>query len=371
MSKVLIVSESIEYKTFFQDFPDMVVDVNQVISAEEALNHLEWGVPDLFIIEANLKPIDGLALCADLRSHALTKNTEIILLMPESASAQALRDGYIAGADACIPKPLDASFVSHFVTRVTMRAKESLALQNQLKMANETAMTAIVSMGELGVVLMFLRRASHCMSYHDLGLLVLHTLESFGLEGVLELRGEHSCLRLGLQGDLTEDEDRVLSHASSLGRIFEMRTRCVFNYDKCSLLILNMPANDVEKHGRLRDHLAQLCEGIDARVVALDASLNLGAQNTVRMEAISRLHDAVVCVKDTLHDLRVQNLDIIDSLLLRVEQNFVSLGLTDLQESNLLRQVQLAKNEAHALFSKEVELESKLVDLVRHLEGNK
>lgn len=289
MARVLIVSESIKYKTFFENFPDMNVDVNQVTSSDEVLSYLERGGCDIFIVDSHLKSIDGLALCAYLRRHSMAKNSEIVLLMPASVSAQSLRDGYSAGADVCIPTPLDESSFSCLVARLMMRLQESLLLQHQLKIANETAMTAIVSMGELGLVLMFLRRASHCLSYHDLGLLALHTLESFGLEALLELRGEHSCLRLSLKGTLVDDEERTLSHAASLGRIIEMRAQCVFNYDKCSLLVLNMPVHDVEKYGRLRDHLAQLCEGVDARVIALDTSLNLGAQNTgtVRMDVVS------------------------------------------------------------------------------------
>jgi hypothetical protein len=53
----------------------------------------------------------------------------------------------------------------------------------------------------------------------------------------------------------------VLNHVRESGRIFQFKSRCVFNYGQVTLLVKNMPLEDAERCGRIRDNGALLAEG--------------------------------------------------------------------------------------------------------------
>ena len=65
----------------------------------------------------------------------------------------------------------------------------------------------------------------------------------------------------------------VLQSMRDIGRIFEMGSRAIINYSHVSLLVENLPTQDPDKVGRLRDHLAVLAESADIRIAALDRVL--------------------------------------------------------------------------------------------------
>jgi CheY-like chemotaxis protein len=56
-------------------------------------------------------------------------------------------------------------------------------------------------------------------------------------------------------------EVSVLNHVRESGRIFQFKSRCVFNYGQVTLLVNNMPLDDAERCGRIRDNGALLAKG--------------------------------------------------------------------------------------------------------------
>ena len=63
----------------------------------------------------------------------------------------------------------------------------------------------------------------------------------------------------------------VMATMRNMGRIFEMKSRAVVNFDHVSILIYNMPTDDPEESGRIRDNLAWIGEGVDAWIANKDA----------------------------------------------------------------------------------------------------
>lgn len=77
----------------------------------------------------------------------------------------------------------------------------------------------------------------------------------------------------------------------SMGRLFIFGSRGIVNYDHVSLLVLDLPAKDDVRLGRLRDHLALLAEGAQSRLAAIAAT-----------ETIVRLHDEATRTLDALRN---------------------------------------------------------------------
>ena len=76
-------------------------DVAVAWSAPEALDALEQGGFDLILVDAYVH-LDGVELCRQIRSRTVSP---ILLLVP-GADEACLLDGYRAGADECVLKPI-------------------------------------------------------------------------------------------------------------------------------------------------------------------------------------------------------------------------------------------------------------------------
>lgn len=78
--------------------------VQSAYSAEHALELVENDVPDLFMIDAALPQVDGLALCRRLRKYPKTQSQPIIVITGHD-SPYDVADALAAGGDDFILKP--------------------------------------------------------------------------------------------------------------------------------------------------------------------------------------------------------------------------------------------------------------------------
>ena len=71
--------------------------------------------PDLFILDKEMKLIDGIAICKFLRLHKIAKHIPIVMISGFDCRARATT----AGADYYIDKPLDLAELLEVVDRFT------------------------------------------------------------------------------------------------------------------------------------------------------------------------------------------------------------------------------------------------------------
>lgn len=152
----------------------------------------------------------------------------------------------------------------------------------------------------------------------------------------------------------------MLEHLSGFGRIVDFSQRTAINYDNVTLMITDMPRTDEERYGRLRDHLATLCESVDARVRALDDALDVVAKHRTLTHLVDNTRQALTDI-DRRHranhnDARV----IMHGMLATVEQSFSRLDLTDEQEDCLAEVMRSAVQKVMDLFAQGLAIDDHL-----------
>jgi signal transduction histidine kinase len=146
-------------------------------------------------------------------------------------------------------------------------------LQAALKDANDIAFTTLRANGELGVVINFLEKSFSCKDHVAVGQQIFKAMRAFGLSSSLQLRVESGAINICDQEfNGQEQEFRFLSRLKDKGRIFEFGEHAIINYEHISLLIRNMPLDEPDRHGRIKDNLAVLLNGAQARIKAIEAS---------------------------------------------------------------------------------------------------
>lgn len=308
-------------------------------SAAACLARLPERKPDMFLLDVLLPGIDGLELCRRLKENEETTALPVTFVSGYDTIETRL-SCYEAGGDDFIVKPFNPDELRRKIAVARRILGEKKRLRETAGFAQRTAFSAMSSMGELGIVIEFLRRSFGCGGRTELARAMIDALGQYGLDGAVQIRLGSDALTLSNEGVDLPLETAVLNHVQHQGRIFEFGKRGVYNFGGVTLLVKNMPLEDAERCGRMRDNLALLAEGADARRQAIEVE----QANRRTRDGIGEALDGLYRALETLRRGHQQEQSRYTLLMVDVQEAmsraFVGLGLTDSQEAQLIDLIQ-------------------------------
>jgi CheY-like chemotaxis protein len=308
-----------------------VCRVQAFASAAACLDALSVSQPDIFLLDVTMPVMDGFALCRRLKDDWDTQDIPVVFVSASDTLETRLLC-YEAGGEDFIQKPFEsAELLSklHVAGRILAEKK---VLREQAGYAQRTAMTAMVSMGELGVVLQFLSRSFACDSLEELALALLGAMRQYDLQSALQMRMGDEVLTLSANGRNLPLEVSVLNHIRDSGRIFQFKSRCVFNYGGVTLLVNNMPMDDPDRCGRIRDNGALLAEGTDARLRAIETEVLASRRRAGIEDALPRLYATLDGVQNNYRRNCFELTQVMIEFQETLTKAFIHLGLLERQE---------------------------------------
>ncbi|MBU2985414.1 HAMP domain-containing histidine kinase [Saccharophagus degradans] len=147
-------------------------------------------------------------------------------------------------------------------------ATEVESLRQELASLRQLTMAVMTSNGDMGVVVQFLKNSFAIPSYQALGEALIESLGQLGLKGAVTLETYTGRIFIGPEGSLDIGAASAIKADLLTGRIVERDGVLQINYDSASLRVTELPDNE-ERIGQLRDSLALLMEGAEARVKSL------------------------------------------------------------------------------------------------------
>lgn len=305
-------------------------------SAEDYLARAAEGSPDMFLLDVTMPGMNGFDLCRRLKDDFDTQDIPVTFVSANDDLDSRLA-AYEAGGEDFIVKPFDPLELQNKVKVAQRLIAEKHSLREQAGFAQRTALSAMTSMGELGVVLQFLSKSFACGSSEELGREVLAALQQYDLQGAVQLRLGAEEINLSPNGVNIPLEVGILTHVRASGRIFQFKTRAAFNYGGVTVMLNNLPLDDPDKVGRIRDNVAILAEGADARLQAIGVERENRRRQQGVVEALPQVHDALESLQDsyrrTSFHLTQHMIEFQEALM----KSFVHLGLTEGQEDFLNR----------------------------------
>lgn len=303
-------------------------------SGEAFMERLAQVKPDLVMLDLTLPGISGYEICQRLKDDWETQDIPVLFVSAHDDMETRLRC-YDAGAEDFIQKPCAPMDVLRKLKVAARILAEKTLLREQAGYAQKTAMSAMVSMGELGVVLQFLSKSFACKTPGELAAAIIETMLQYELKAAVQLRMGEETLNLGQDGHDVPLEVSVLNHVRQSGRIFQFKSRCVFNYGQVTLLVNNMPVDDADRCGRIRDNGALLAEGADARMQAITAEM-LAQQRRAGIEAaLPRVQATLDNVQANYRRNSLELTQVMIEFQDALANAYFSLGLTDAQEAQM------------------------------------
>lgn len=335
------------------------VVLNGAQDADEGLRRIRDERPDLVLTDIVMPGMSGFELCRALKEDESTRDIPVLFLSGALTMEEFL-NGHDVGGEDFLAKPFQPAALRLAVAHSLHIAQERQQLAQDARMAFSTAMVAMSSAGEFGVVLNFIRNSYGCRDYNDLANLLVAACGEFGLSACVRLNGRMGNIARNRDGASSALENNILERLSGFGRIVDFSHRTAVSFPHGTVMITNMPKEDEERYGRLRDHLAILMESADARVQSLDDSLAMAANHETLMALVRQTQEALADIdrrhRDNQNDARI----IMHTMLGTVEQSFAQLGLTTAQEDFLADVLRQAVEQVMDLFNQGLAIDNHL-----------
>ena len=285
---------------------------------------------DTLLLDIEMPGINGYETCRQMREQEQYGDTPIIFVSAHD-TPEARVEAYESGGDHFVTKPIVAAELKLKVESVLAHRDTLRSLKSQSSMAQKMAFAAMSGMGDLGVVIDFQRKAATCKSYETLSQLAIDALAAWGLRGMVQVRGKTGVINLGSDAAISPLQASVMETMRNMGRIFELKSRAVVNYQHVSLLVHNLPTEEPDKVGRLRDNLTLLGEAADICTENMDTSNLRKEQITYLGGTVAELTKLMqqAAVRDSINRnaIQKQTMEILDGLA----HSFSNLGLTNIQ----------------------------------------
>ena len=304
------------------------------LSGEACLKRVAEKKPDIFLLDVNMPVMDGYALCRRLKEDWETQDIPILFVSANDDIDTRLLC-YEAGGDDFILKPFSPPELLSKLKVAQRILVEKRALHTQAGYAQRTAMSAMTSMGELGVVLQFLSKSFACNTVDALGAAILEAMQQYDLQAAVRLSVGAKVRTISPHGHDLPLEMAVLNHVRDSGRIFQFKSRCVFNYGLVTLMVNNMPVEDAERCGRIRDNAALLAEGADARLRAIEVEQLAQSRRSGIEAALPRVHATLDAVQANYRRNCLELTELMIEFQESQLKSYIHLGLTERQEEQM------------------------------------
>lgn len=345
-SKVLIIDDDKTWQAFLTA---ALQDRFTVISALDGCDGLQKATvekPDSILLDIEMPIMNGYDVCKQLKSDPSTKDIPILFLSCKSSIQEKIY-GFEVGGDDYIIKPCESEILKARVSRST--ALYSLQNQTavQVKKAQALAFEAMNSSADLGRSIRFAERTYAMHSFDKLAEGLFQTMGEFGLDtAVMFVTHNGPLFYAQNQYELTPLEKDMFINIHQEGRFCDFGNRTFCNFKLISLLIKNMPLNDPERYGRIKDAVPWVLGAADGKVGALDLHNTLINQHEKSISNLTSLTQQLGHLKSSLtstNDSITLSLNSMFSRVARLDKN------SELDESEKEYQLmlnQLAKNNA-------------------------
>ena len=337
------------FKVFAVDDDPVVLDIIKAVlepecdlqtfpSAEDCLDKLASEKPDLFLLDVNLPGMNGYALCRQIKDDYALRNTPVTFVSGHDTIEERIK-GYDAGGEDFIVKP----FAPEELLRKLKVAQNMLlnqrSLAEQIAEAELLSSLVMASMDETGILLQFMSKLIAMESAEETAAGLLELMKRYRLDGVVQTRLGSSTQTVSAAGSNLPLEISVIEHVRTQGRIFEFRRRSVHNFERVTLMVNNLPLEDPDFCGRLRDHLSVAAQGVDSRLKALHAEESSRRAQAGILTALENIGQTIMELRNAHQINTTASAELTGDLQETLLNSFYRLGLTDNQERFLQNMV--------------------------------
>jgi gluconate kinase len=129
-------------------------------------------------------------------------------------------------------------------------------------------------------------------------------------------------------------------------RFFDFGARTIINFPQASLLVKNMPLEDMDRYGRLKDLFPILLSAVNTKINVLATQAALTQQNHELLRSFSQIRGSLYHLAKTILVNRDHSNKLLQDLVHDISYDMMRMGLEEDQEEYLLHRIDSAIEEA-------------------------
>ncbi len=374
---LLLVDDSSEMLDLMEALLSESYNILTASSGARALELVDSDTPpDLILLDCLMPGMDGYETCRKLRASSAAATPVIFLSALTSIDERLL--GYSAGGDDYVCKPFDMAELMAKIERQLASSASKRELGQQLNEAVNAVMSSADMVGEVGVVLDFQRKLNTCVDYAGIAANLFESLERYGLDGCIRIRGQMGVISMNSKVACTALEQSILEHLIAQGQdphIRPLGPHTGFNFGSVVLFLRDLPMTRPagmdpelsERYGRAIDNVALLIEGACTKVAALDNEVAVRQLNDKIIKMVAMTRVALTDISSRNRDQAREVNELFEALARDMEDSYIHLGLMQQQEDFLSGLVKNYKESAVRTLAKSKETESRLMQVIDQL----
>ena len=318
----------------------------------------------IVLLDIGLPGMDGYQTCRALRASSNGDFPSVIFVSAHDTAPERVA-AYEAGGDDYLIKPIAPQELRHKVRGIIDHREKLQALAEQSAAARQLASNAQSSIGELGIVLEFMRMTAAAMSYQAVADQLIRVMHAWGLRGAVQISGINGELQRSTEGALTPLQVSVFASLRDVGQTFEFGARLMINHAHVAVLVENLPVDDPSHFIRLRDCLLALAASTDQRIHGIDHWIRSEQQESSFQRGLEVLRQELGAVAEQSQLHRERGHSQVTEVLETLARSFASMNLTDIQKDYVDDMLKSALDETGRYFEEALQLESRLGDTLR------
>ncbi|KRT55052.1 response regulator [endosymbiont of Ridgeia piscesae] len=312
---------------------------------ESGIAIAQQGQPDLILLDVEMPGINGYEVCDRLRSLPETQDIPVVFLSSHGTLRERLQ-GYEVGADDYLVKPFEAE---HLLARINVLMRygaERKELSQRYQQAQQTAIIAITGTSELAQAMHFLEKSLSYSNFDEIAQGLFNTTTRFSLECVLLISANDELHWFSSQGSISPLEKELIEMNDKESRFFDFGARTIINFPQASLLVKNMPLEDMDRYGRLKDLFPILLSAVNTKINVLATQAALTQQNHELLRSFSQIRGSLYHLAKTILVNRDHSNKLLQDLVHDISYDMMRMGLEEDQEEYLLHRIDSAIEEA-------------------------
>lgn len=241
---------------------------------------------------------------------------------------------------------------------VLIRSSEQFSdIKKRADSSKAMAFSVMAQNSKMGEIVQTLEKTFVCQDYENLGNIIIDALAVDGLECCIKFYVETGVFIVTKRADHEEEDRQIIESTRDEGRIVDREEKTIFHYEHVSLLINNMPLDDQESYGRIKDDVCILMNATESRVNSIETEVRSQNQRNkieITCKILTKMIDDMLNTNDNVaEDLN----KIIQDLQQDLHVDLISFNMHEYEEEAILGHLDSAFKKTSDLLDKKLERE--------------
>ncbi|MFT5504288.1 MAG: CheY-like chemotaxis protein [Gammaproteobacteria bacterium] len=336
--------DSVSRKLIGRALSDDGFEIDFAVNGQEGLNKAMGNIPHIIILDVEMPDINGYQVCQQLRADDKTREIPVVFLSSGAGLKERLL-GYNAGGHDYLIKPFVKEDLIAKIKVLSRFRIDQEKLKTEYAQAQQTAMIALTGSSELGVAMKFTEKSYSFRQPTEVADGLLNLCRQFQLDCVVKISKDGTDPVYVSSQAVTPLEKEMIDMVDHSQRIVDLDERTIINFSNLSVLIKNMPLDDPDRYGRMKDLLPMVMASAEAKLNSLVAESELSEQSEDLMQAFTDIRSRLYFLAKTLISKQDEGALVLNRMVTEINIDLLRMGLEDDQEALVLSTLEFSIDE--------------------------